>query len=92
MRTLATSESDVVVRVLIATGLGAFVGLERAQRRIDVGARTLALVAAGSALATGVTMLVTTDLGPSNPARGDISRVGDAQASTAPHAREGDDG
>ena len=45
------SPESVAVRLVLATALGALVGMERAQKRYAAGIRTFALVCLGSALA-----------------------------------------
>ncbi len=54
---------DVLLRVLVAGGLGALIGLERERRRRAAGVRTHALVAVGSALLTSSTILFVRDEG-----------------------------
>jgi putative Mg2+ transporter-C (MgtC) family protein len=49
-----TDELEMVARLLLAVGLGAFIGLERELRGYPAGIRTLALVAVGSALFTEI--------------------------------------
>ena len=44
------SSADVIVRLLLATGLGAAIGLEREMRQKPAGLRTNMLIAVGSAL------------------------------------------
>jgi len=51
----------MVSRLVIAGGLGAFVGLERELRGYPAGIRTLAIVALGSALFTDMSGLFTDD-------------------------------
>lgn len=51
------SQWDVLLRVLVAGGLGAVIGLERERHRRAAGVRTHALVALGSALLTASTAL-----------------------------------
>jgi putative Mg2+ transporter-C (MgtC) family protein len=52
-----TEQLHIVFRLVIAGGLGAFIGLEREIRGYPAGIRTLALVAIGSALFTDMTFL-----------------------------------
>jgi putative Mg2+ transporter-C (MgtC) family protein len=48
---------DIILRMALATGLGAAVGLEREFRGYPAGVRTMALVAVGSALFTDMSHL-----------------------------------
>jgi putative Mg2+ transporter-C (MgtC) family protein len=57
------SQWDVLVRVLVAGGLGALIGLERERTRRAAGVRTHTLVAVGSALLTASTVLYMRDNG-----------------------------
>lgn len=57
-----TSELEVLVRVFLAAILGGAVGFDRQLRRKPAGVRTHMLVAMGSALAVGVSVLVTQDV------------------------------
>ena len=50
-----TEQLHIVFRLVVAGGLGAFIGLEREVRGYPAGIRTLALVAMGSALFTDMT-------------------------------------
>jgi putative Mg2+ transporter-C (MgtC) family protein len=52
-----TEQLHIVFRLVVAGGLGAFIGLEREIRGYPAGIRTLALVAMGSALFTDMTFL-----------------------------------
>lgn len=52
-----TEQLHMVFRLVVAGGLGAFIGLEREVRGYPAGIRTLALVAMGSALFTDMTFL-----------------------------------
>jgi putative Mg2+ transporter-C (MgtC) family protein len=52
-----TEQLHIVFRLVVAGGLGAFIGLEREVRGYPAGIRTLALVAMGSALFTDLTFL-----------------------------------
>ena len=52
-----TEQLHIFSRLLIAGGLGAFIGLEREVRGYPAGIRTIALVAMGSALFTDMTTL-----------------------------------
>lgn len=54
---------DVLIRVLVAGGLGALIGLERERTRRAAGVRTHTLVAVGSALLTSSTILFISDNG-----------------------------
>lgn len=67
------SQWDVLVRVLVAGGLGAVIGLERERHRRAAGVRTHALVAIGSALLTASTALYLADGG--RTAAGDLVRI-----------------
>ncbi len=49
------------LRVLLAAGLGAFIGIERELRGYPAGVRTMALVALGSALFTEISLLTSTE-------------------------------
>jgi putative Mg2+ transporter-C (MgtC) family protein len=62
-------EGELIVRAVVATGLGSLVGLERSFRYKDAGLRTLALVALGScAFATaGYAVLSLPDVGQIRP-------------------------
>jgi putative Mg2+ transporter-C (MgtC) family protein len=62
-------EGELIVRAIVATGLGSVVGLERSFRYKDAGLRTLALVALGScAFATaGFSVLSLPGLGQTRP-------------------------
>jgi putative Mg2+ transporter-C (MgtC) family protein len=51
---LTDVNSEIVIRLLIATGLGAVVGLERQLKRRPAGLRTHMLVALGSAIFTTI--------------------------------------
>jgi putative Mg2+ transporter-C (MgtC) family protein len=57
-----TSELEVLFRVFLAAILGGAVGFDRQLRRKPAGVRTHMLVAMGSALAVGVSVLVTQDI------------------------------
>jgi len=57
------SEMDVLVRVLVAAGLGALAGLERERHTVAAGIRTHMLVAVGACLLTGTALLVIQDVG-----------------------------
>jgi putative Mg2+ transporter-C (MgtC) family protein len=57
------SQWDVLLRVLVAGGLGALIGLERERQRRAAGVRTHALVALGSSLLTATTILFMNDEG-----------------------------
>jgi putative Mg2+ transporter-C (MgtC) family protein len=52
-----TEQLHIVFRLVVAGGLGAFIGLEREIRGYPAGIRTLALVAMGSSLFTDLTFL-----------------------------------
>lgn len=54
---------DVLIRVLVAGGLGALIGLERERTRRAAGVRTHTLVAVGSALLTASTILYMSEHG-----------------------------
>jgi putative Mg2+ transporter-C (MgtC) family protein len=49
------------LRVLLAAGLGAFIGIERELRGYPAGVRTMALVALGAALFTEISLLTSTE-------------------------------
>jgi putative Mg2+ transporter-C (MgtC) family protein len=49
------------LRVLLAAGLGAFIGIERELRGYPAGVRTMALVALGSALFTEISLITSTE-------------------------------
>jgi putative Mg2+ transporter-C (MgtC) family protein len=49
------------LRVLLAAGLGAFIGIERELRGYPAGVRTMALVALGSALFTEISLVTSTE-------------------------------
>ena len=49
------------LRVLLAAGLGAFIGIERELRGYPAGVRTMALVAMGSALFTEISLITSTE-------------------------------
>jgi len=51
---LTTGDTEIVVRLLIATGLGAVVGLERQLKKRPAGLRTHMLVSLGAAIFTTV--------------------------------------
>jgi len=68
-----TSELEVLFRVFLAAILGGAVGFDRQLRRKPAGVRTHMLVAMGSALAVGVSVLVTEDIG--GVGRADAVRV-----------------
>jgi len=59
------SQWDVLLRVLVAGGLGAIIGLERERTRRAAGVRTHTLVAVGSALLTASTILFMSENGGS---------------------------
>lgn len=63
--------ASVAVRLIIATILGSFVGMERAHKRYAAGIRTFALVCLGSALAT----LVGLYLAETGGSDSDIGRI-----------------
>lgn len=63
--------ASVAVRLIIATILGSFVGMERAHKRYAAGIRTFALVCLGSALAT----LVGLYLAETGGSESDIGRI-----------------
>lgn len=74
---VSTSDQlDIVFRVLVAGGLGAFVGLEREVRGYPAGIRTLALVAMGSALFTDLSQLFENDVSGSRIASQIVVGVG----------------
>ena len=52
-----------MIRLLVAAGLGAVIGLEREFRRKPAGLRTNMLIAVGSALFTTVSILIATEHG-----------------------------
>lgn len=60
------SQWEVLLRVLVAGGLGALIGLERERTRRAAGVRTHALVAVGSSLLTATTILYLHDTGGTN--------------------------
>lgn len=72
-----TSEWEIVLRVLGAAGLAALVGYDRAQADKPAGVRTHLLVGAGSALFTGITVLLadTVESIGAQAARIDVSRI-----------------
>jgi putative Mg2+ transporter-C (MgtC) family protein len=53
-----TDQLEIVGRLVLAAGLGGFVGLERELRGYPAGIRTLALVALGAALFTEISQLI----------------------------------
>jgi putative Mg2+ transporter-C (MgtC) family protein len=57
------SQWEVLLRVLVAGGLGALIGLERERTRRAAGVRTHTLVAVGSALLTASTILFMSENG-----------------------------
>ncbi len=67
------SQWDVLLRVLVAGGLGAVIGLERERHRRAAGVRTHTLVAVGSALLTASTALYLD--GGGRTAAGDLVRI-----------------
>ncbi len=52
-----TEQLHILSRLLIAGGLGAFIGLEREVRGYPAGVRTIAIVAVGAALFTNASVL-----------------------------------
>jgi putative Mg2+ transporter-C (MgtC) family protein len=50
------SEIEIVIRLLLAAGLGAFVGFQRETAGKSAGVRTLALISLGSALFTVISV------------------------------------
>ena len=54
----AGDQLEIVVRLLLAAGLGALMGLERELRGMPAGVRTIALVTLGAALFTEISGLV----------------------------------
>jgi len=79
------SQWEVLLRVLVAGGLGALIGLERERTRRAAGVRTHALVAVGSALLTASTVLFVHDGGGGEAVRiaaGIITGVGFIGAGT----------
>jgi len=71
------TEWDIVLRVLGAAGMAALVGYDRAVADKPAGVRTHMLVGAGSALFTGVTVLLATDVESfgAQAAKIDVSRI-----------------
>ncbi len=63
--------ASVAVRLILATLLGSFVGMERAHKRYAAGIRTFALVCLGSALATVMGLY----FAQISPGEADIGRV-----------------
>lgn len=63
--------ASVAARLVLATLLGSFVGMERAHKRYAAGIRTFALVCLGSALATVMGVY----LSQINPGDADIGRI-----------------
>jgi putative Mg2+ transporter-C (MgtC) family protein len=57
------SSVDLMVRLLLAAGLGAAIGLEREYRQKPAGLRTNILIALGSALFTLLSLKIGTDAG-----------------------------
>jgi putative Mg2+ transporter-C (MgtC) family protein len=53
-----TDQLEIIGRLVLAAGLGGFVGLERELRGYPAGIRTLALVALGAALFTEISQLI----------------------------------
>ncbi len=51
----------IFLRVLLAAGLGAFIGIERELRGYPAGVRTMALVALGAALFTEISLITSTE-------------------------------
>ena len=65
------SSASVAVRLIMATAMGALVGMERAQKRYAAGIRTFALVCLGSALA----MITALYLGQLSGPGADVGRI-----------------
>ena len=63
--------ASVAVRLILATLLGSFVGMERAHKRYAAGIRTFALVCLGSALATMIGLY----LGEISALGADVGRI-----------------
>ena len=57
----ADDQLALFLRVLLAAGIGAFIGIERELRGYPAGVRTMALVALGSALFTEISLLTGTE-------------------------------
>ena len=57
----AGDQLALFLRVLLAAGLGAFIGIERELRGYPAGVRTMALVALGSALFTEISLTLGTE-------------------------------
>jgi putative Mg2+ transporter-C (MgtC) family protein len=74
LRMVDISQWEVLLRVLVAGGLGALIGLERERTRRAAGVRTHALVAIGSSLLTATTILYLHDSGGKDDA-GEVIRV-----------------
>src|SRR6478672_5420757 len=55
---LAMTSSDAVLRLLLAAGLGAALGLEREYRQKPAGLRTNMLIAVGAALFTEISTII----------------------------------
>lgn len=67
------SQWDVLLRVLVAGGLGALIGLERESRHRAAGVRTQALVAIGASLLVASTVLFLDETG--STAGGEVIRI-----------------
>jgi putative Mg2+ transporter-C (MgtC) family protein len=75
--------SDFVLRLLVAGGLGAAVGIEREMRRKPAGLRTNTLIALGAALFTMISIQLNTDSGtPDRVAAQIVSGIGFLGAGT----------
>jgi putative Mg2+ transporter-C (MgtC) family protein len=67
--TVALSEWDALLRVLVASGLAGLLGAEREIRRKEAGLRTFTLVGTGAALFTVIGPLIAV------PGNGDVTRI-----------------
>lgn len=62
----AIQQAELVGKLLLAAFCGAFIGWQRDRRQYDAGLRTMALVAAGAAMFTGISETYGTDRVVSN--------------------------
>ena len=69
-------ELEMVLRLLLATALGAIIGVQRERAGKSVGIRTLSLISVGSALFTVVSALGFTGADPSRIAAGIVAGIG----------------
>ena len=69
-------ELEMVLRLLLATALGAIIGVQRERAGKSVGIRTLSLISVGAALFTVVSALGFTGADPSRIAAGIVAGIG----------------